>query len=59
MCHPKEPLTPDDFMPGRKPKEEERTDNEVAEDFAAKFAFIAVPPSATINSNVVIKAECP
>ena len=41
MARPKEPLSADDFMLGRKPPKE-LTDDEIAEDFAAKFAFIAV-----------------
>lgn len=41
MCHPKEPLTPADFMP--KKKERERTEQEIAIDFAEKFQFIALP----------------
>jgi hypothetical protein len=40
MCRPKEPFTAEDFMPSR-PKRE-RTDQEIAEDFATKFTFIAM-----------------
>ena len=40
MCRPKEPLTPDDFMP--RLKQPERTDQDIAEDFARQFQLIAV-----------------
>jgi hypothetical protein len=40
MCRPKEPLGPQDFMPPR--KERERTEQEIAIDFAEKMQFIAV-----------------
>jgi hypothetical protein len=48
MVRPKEPFTPADFMPARKQKE--RTDAEIAEDFAAKFSLIAIKaPSGTAS----------
>lgn len=53
MCRPKEPLTPSDFMPNR--KEKERTDLEVAQDFADKFKFIAIS-TAGINSVPTIRS---
>jgi hypothetical protein len=40
MCRPKEPLSPMDFMPRK--KEHERTEQEIAIDFAQRFQFIAV-----------------
>lgn len=47
MCRPKEPLVPADFMPNR--KERERTEDEIAQEFADKFQFIAMQPGATIH----------
>jgi hypothetical protein len=41
ICRPKEPFTVEDFMPTRK---RERTEDEIAEDFAAKMASIAFGP---------------
>jgi hypothetical protein len=46
MCRPKEPLSAGDFMLGRKVKE--LSDDDIAEDFAAKFALIAVRPGVPI-----------
>ena len=45
MRAPKEPLTAFDFMPSKR-QEQERTDAEIAEEFAAKFQFIALPAGA-------------
>jgi hypothetical protein len=45
MRAPKEPLTAFDFMPCKR-QEQERTDAEIAEEFAAKFQFIALPNGA-------------
>jgi hypothetical protein len=42
MAHPKEPLSPEDFMPSRKVKEP--SDDDIAEKFAASFACIALKP---------------
>jgi hypothetical protein len=42
----KESLSAEDFMPGRKVKEV--TDDEIAEDFANKFALIAVRPGVVL-----------
>jgi hypothetical protein len=39
MSRPKEPLSPDDFMPKRRV---ERTDEEIAEDLALRLSVIAV-----------------
>ena len=46
MCRPKEPLSASDFMPTR--KQPDRTDDDIAADFAAKFAFIAIPEGVPI-----------
>ena len=46
MAHPTTPLSASDFMLNRKVKEV--TDDEVAEEFAAKFALIAVRPGVPI-----------
>jgi hypothetical protein len=46
MAHPTPPLSASDFMLGRKVKEP--SDDEVAEEFAVKFAVIAVRPGVPI-----------
>jgi hypothetical protein len=48
MAHPTPPLSASDFMLGRKAAPEP-TDDEIAEDFAAKFALIAVRPGVPIQ----------
>ena len=47
MARPKEPLTPQDFMPSKPQKE--RSEEEIAQEFADKFAFIAIRPGTTIH----------
>ena len=46
MCRPDPPFSASDFMLNRKIKE--ATDYDIAEDFAAKFALIAVRPGVPI-----------
>jgi hypothetical protein len=46
MCRPDPPFSASDFMLNRKIKE--ATDDDIAEDFAAKFALIAVRPGVPI-----------
>jgi hypothetical protein len=46
MAHPDPPLSASDFMLDRKVKEV--TDDDVAEDFARKFALIALGPAVPI-----------